>query len=565
MPLDAIFLKAVRDELARSIIGMKIDRVSQPEHDVFILNLRGRDGSARLLISTGAGARLHLTAEPYQNPEKPSAFCMLLRKHLQGAVIAGISQPDSERVLSIELDAYDAFGEPSKKALVAELISRSENLYLIGPDGIIIDCLRRRGAEFSSLPGLFYELPPAQAKIPFLSAASEKRRELWESAPPGVAADQWLLDTFSGLSPLICRELSARASGGVSGLPKQMDKLAEAVSAGDFEPVMLMRNDEPFDFSFMPITQYGEGVSLRRFPDFSALLDEFFGSKERARYLRRHSADMVKALKRAVTRLERKLGLQREELLQTENRELARMRGDIITSNLHSMEKGMARLVAADYYTEGYPEIEIPLDPLKTPQQNAAAYYKEYAKAKSAEKYLSAQIEMGAEELLYLKGVLSGFEFAETIQDIEELRAELISAGYIKKQSRRERAVKPRSPLLFTSSSGAEIRVGRNNLQNEELTFRLAKSSDVWLHVQKIHGSHVVISCAEGEEPDDTALMEAATLAAHFSGARDGGKVPVDYTRIRYVRRIPRALPGAVYYTHQKTLIADDKNVLPLD
>ena len=568
MPLDAIFLKGLTDELSRTVKGMKIDRVFQPEHDLFILNLRGRGTSARLLMSSGSGARVHLTDELFQNPEKPSAFCMLLRKHLHGAVIADITQPESERAIIFELDALDAFGEYCKKTLVVEFISRGENLFLIDSDGIIIDCLRRRGVESSALPGLLYRLPTKQDKLPFLTTPPEKRRELWFDASPDMTADAWILSRFSGVSPLICREMCYRAfgesprvgdldEGARLRLPAAMDALTDSLEAGDYEPVMLLRGEEPFDFSFMPISQYGNAMKVRRFQGFSELLEAYHAQKDRTQYLRRRSADISKMVKRVQTRLSRKLVLQRDELSKAEDRELARMRGDIITSNLHLMRKGMSELIAPDFYTEGFPDVTIPLDPLKTPQQNAAAYYKRYSKAKTAEKILLEQIELGEEELRYLESVLSEFDFAETPQDIDDIRAELVSAGYIKKSNQRGSKVKPRAPLRFVSDTGFEIRVGRNNLQNDELTFKLAKKSDIWLHTQKIHGSHVVITCAAGEEPDDATLREAASIAVYFSSARRGDKVPVDYTQARCVRRIPRALPGAVYYTRQKTVIAE--------
>jgi predicted ribosome quality control (RQC) complex YloA/Tae2 family protein len=336
--------------------------------------------------------------------------------------------------------------------------------------------------------------------------------------------------------------------------------LMNGFSTGKCTPYLLTdAGGKPADFCCVPIFQYGTAMRLEAFKSFSVLLDTFYTRRFTLERLRQKTQSLQKTIKNAHDRVKRKLENQREELKKTQNRERYRELGDLITANLHHAAKGMAVLRVVDYYTEDGRETDIPLDPLKTPQQNAAKFYKDYTKARNAETVLTEQIGLGEAELEYLKSVLEELSRAENERDAGEIRRELVETGYIREQAKTKgkKDKKPEAaPMRFVSGTGFDIYVGRNNVQNDALTNRLAFKTDVWLHTQKIPGSHVIIS-AKGQTPDDATLREAASLAAWFSQARDSGKVPVDYTLVKYVKKIPGGRPGMVTYTEQQTIIAE--------
>ena len=573
MPLDAVCLTALKNELADEITGLKIDKIQQPERDALLLSLRG-SSTIRLLISAGSGnARLYVTESAFENPSAPPMFCMLLRKHLSGAVIREISQPSLERVVDITLSAGDALGVQCEKHLIIELIGRASNIILTDQDGLIIDCLRRVGGELSEkrqvLPGLKYRLPPTSGRRDFLETTGEEILHLLDDTPPEKTAEKWLTDHFLGLSPLVARELvhsaygdcdrrvsAIKADDGGRALVIVLEGLAAAIRNGAFQPVLLSdQTGKPRDFTYMSITQYGTVMKQEMVSGFSVLLERFYTQRDKAERNRQRASALTKSVKTARDRQRRKLGLQREELKTTKDRERLRQLGDLITANLHRMGKGMTALRTEDFYSEDGNTCEIRLDPLKTPQQNAAKYYKDYTKAKKAEGYLTEQIERGEQEFQYLQSVLEELARAEGERDLSEIRQELLGTGYLKKQKTGKKEKRTETqPLRFRSSTGFDIWVGKNNGQNDRLTLKTAHKSDIWLHTQKIHGSHVIIS-TDGTVPDDLTLHEAAVLAAWYSQARESSKVPVDYTLVKFVKKPSGARPGMVIYTDYKTLL----------
>ena len=590
MPLDAVFLKAMVSELAGQLPGLKIDKIQQPERDQVLLTLRGPGATERLLISAGTGdARVHLTDASFENPASPPMFCMLLRKHLGGARIKSVTQPTLERAVDLTLECVDALGEPGEKHLVAELMGRYSNIILTDSDGRIIDCLRRVDTTMSErrqvLPGLFYHLPPPQDKRDLLTVKREDVLSLISQASPDKAADKWLIDTFAGLSPLVARELTSCAYGdtdsrlgyiltqdGGEALAMSIMTLTEDIRDSRFEPVLLLKPEgKPFDFSFMAIRQYGDAMRTERPESFSALLETFYTRRFSSERMRQRSLMLTKMVRIAHDRVKRKLEFQRMDLDKSKDRERLRELGDIITANLHRIEKGMAVLKAEDFYSETGDEVEIRLDPKLTPQQNAGKYYKDYTKAKTAENMLQEQMALGERELAYLKSVLEEIARAEGERDLAEIRQELAQTGYVRQPApvktgrpgkTAKRMKQPESsPMRFVSSMGLDIAVGRNNVQNERLTHREAFKTDIWLHAQKIPGSHVIIS-TNGGDADDQTLEEAASLAAWFSQARESGKVPVDTSLVKYVKKMPGGRPGMVTYTDYKTIIAAPSEAL---
>ena len=562
MPLDALCLTAVAEELRRAVVGGKIDKIYQPTRDEIVLFLRGQGENLKLLLSANPGhPRAHLTTLNRENPDKPPMFCMLLRKHLLGGRILELNQPPLERILDFKLETIDELGDRVERRLVLEAMGRSANLILLDGEGRILDCIRRIDGDLSKgqrqvLPGLFYRPPAPPAKQnPFLLDEAELAAAL--DNPMGKEPEKLLMDAFTGLSPLIARELVFRA-GGEEGLVRELDKLQKTVNEKDFAPYLLVREGKAADFSFLPILQYGPETESIRQESFSALLDRFYERREAAERVKQRGQDLVKAVTNARDRTARKLANQEKELAATLDREGLRQQGDIITSNLHRMEKGMSVLRAANFYDPEYQEIDIKLDPLLTPQQNAAKYYKDYNKAKKAEEMLTIQIEKGEKELEYLNSVLENIHLAEGERDLGEIRQELTETGYLRRPktaAKREKKVAGK-PMEFRSTAGLRISVGKNNSQNDQLTTKLAYKSDIWLHTQKIHGSHVIL-WLEGGEADAQSLTEAAILAATFSQAGDSTRVPVDYTPVKYVKKPAGARPGMVVYTTYQTAVVD--------
>jgi predicted ribosome quality control (RQC) complex YloA/Tae2 family protein len=579
MPLDAITIRGLTEELSLQLMGSKIDKIQQPERDLVLVTLRGRGETMRLVLSCAVGAaRIHLTDATYENPQQPPMFCMLLRKHLLGARLTRLYQPAGERMVILDLDAFDEMGAPVKRQLALEMIGRNTNLILVGEDGHIIDCLRRVDSEMSTrrqvLPGLLYHLPPSQERPDFIEADTETRKAVITDAPESQLLDKYLVSAFSGLSPLISREICYRAFGDASPLCGSvktelktlslcMDAVADAVRNREYFPCLLIEGEKPMEFSFMAIEQYGERVICRQMASFSQLLDTYYTGRQKIESMRRRSANLLKTVRTTRDRVARKLASQQEELWLTGKREEKRICGDLITANLYRMKKGAASVLVEDYYAEGCPQREIPLDPLKTPQQNAAAYYREYTKAKKAEQHLTVLIQENSRDLAYLNSVLDEIERAESEADLAEIRRELTETGYIRRQrSGKREKIREQQPLRFVSTSGFEIFVGRNNQMNDKLTTKIARRTDIWLHAQKIHGSHVIIS-AQGKEVDTQTLEEAAALAAYYSQARAGGKIPVDYTQVRFVKKPSGALPGMVIYTEYRTILAEaDKSLM---
>ena len=562
MPLDAICLSGLTRELNEKLPGAKIDRIQQPERDMVLFTLRAPGETLRLLCAVGTGnARVHLTRAAFENPAEPPMFCMLLRKHLLGARIVSLAQPEGERLLRFELDTRDELGFESRKSVAVELIGRSANLALIDAEGRIIDCLRRMDyggdAERRMLPGMLYRLPPKQNK-PYLPAVTGgELAAMLAGADRQRPVEKWLLDSFSGLSPLVCRELAFRCGGDYALLLPLLEAFGESVRAGELAPWMVCEGKKPLDFSFMALRQYGPAVSCVRQESFSDMLDLFYAERDSRELQRRRAAALNKSVRTLRDRQARKLAQQKEELKRTEDREALRKTAELITANLYRIRKGDRVLRCEDYYEPDCPEIEIALDPLKTPQQNAAALFRSYARQKAARVHLTRLIEEGEAHLDYLNSVLALIASAESEKDLADLRRELVAAGVIReKGKKRPDKGKAQTPLRFVTEDGFEVLVGRSNLQNDELTTKTARRSDLWFHAQKIHGSHVLLRC-EGQEPPPRSLEQAAAIAAWFSQGRGAGKLPVDYTLVRNVRKPSGALPGKVLYTDYKTLTVE--------
>ena len=568
MAIDSLTLTAALRELERDLVGARTDKIQQPERDVFIFTMRTQSGNRKLLVSAGTGsARVHFTTLARDNPASPPMFCMLLRKHLSGARVVAVEQPYLERACSIVFEATDQLGRTERKRLVVEMMGKAPNVILCGEDGRIIDCVRKVDSEMSDrrqvLPGLFYRDPPSDGKADLFSMSAEELAACISRAQGDPA--EWLRSTFTGFSPMMSREAVFRCFGGTDFANAASDAAARLKAFADeimnaSAPYVLYEGEKAVDISCVPILQYGPLRESRRAPNFSVMLDSFFTGNELARRTAQRAQSMVRTITNLRDRTSRKLLYQAEELRSTEDREQFRRCGDIIQANIFKIKRGDASLTAEDFYAEEPAEIVIPLDPKLSPHKNAEKYYKKYSKAKNARIALSEQMREGESELAYLESVLDELSRASGEKDLEEIRAELVEGGYIRESDKKQKQ-NSSAPYKFTSSSGLPITVGKNNRQNDNLTFKTAFRGDTWLHAQKIHGAHVVISA---DDPDEITLLEAASLAAYFSQGRGSGAVDVDYTKARNVKKPSGAKPGMVIYTDFKTVRVRPEDALKL-
>ena len=563
MAFDAFYLSAVLAEI-RQLGEARVEKIHQPSRDTVILHLKSRESRAKLLIAANPAApRLHLTTANPENPAEPPMFCMLLRKHLSGARLAEVSQKPMERCAIFTFDCIDELGDPTQKRLIAELMGKTCNLYLLDKTGRIIDCLRRigldAGAKRTALPGMYYQDPEPVEKLHPLDAVFSA---LLQDPGADLLADR-LMDSLGGLSPLVCREAALFAADSVDARLEGQDMMPIANKLELFFRENLTRptpsfyaqaDGTPKQFAFCPIRQY-DGCETA--DSFSGLLDMYYTVRDRKDAMRQKSQGIRKTVSNLCQRLTRKIAIQEKELVATYDRERLRQLGDILTANIHRIQKGQTKVECEDFYDEDMKIVEIPLSPLLSPQQNAAKFYKDYARMKTAEKELTRQISIAKEELSYLGSVLEELNRAGSEQELEEIRHELQETGYVKAESGKKRIKAGKlPPMRFVSTDGYPIYVGRNNRQNEELTFKSARKDDLWLHASKVHGSHVIISCA-GVTPPDNTITQAAQLAAYYAETGGGQNIAVDVTPVKQVKKIPNGKPGMVIYHSYRTVIAN--------
>jgi len=565
MAFDAYFMTAVLEEIREKCIGARIDKIHQPSRDTLILQLKSRESREKLIfVANPTAPRLHLTTASPENPAEPPMFCMLLRKHLLGAKLNSVTQPPMERAATFTFDCTDEMGFPVQKRLVAELMGRTCNLYLLSPEGRIIDCLRRIGLDESArraaLPGLNYQEPEPVTKA---ELGAETDFAVFLNQPGADVLADRLMDTFGGLSPLVCREAALFAAGSTDARIDALDVDAAAEKLQLFftehlnhpAPCYYAQADgTPKQFAFCPIRQYGDYKTAE---SFGALLDMYYTLRDHKGAMRQKSAAVRKTVQNLCTRIKRKLTIQEKELEATYERERLRQLGDILTANIHRIVKGQTTVTCQDFYDEEMKDIEIPISPILSPQQNAAKFYKDYTRMKNAEKELTKQIELGEDELNYLQSVLDELNRAQTEQELEEIRQELQSGGYLRAEAGKRRVKQGKlPPMRFESTDGYPIYVGRNNRQNDELTFKSARKDDIWCHASKVHGSHVIISCGGTVPPDDT-VTQAAQLAAYYAETGGGQNIPVDVTTVKQVKKVPSGKPGMVIYHTYRTVIAN--------
>ena len=567
MPMDGFTLHFLARELREALVGARVDRAVQPERDEVLLTMRNHNENFNVLFSASAGcARAHITRVKKNNPLEPPMLCMLLRKHLSGARVTDVRQIDCDRILEIAFEHFDELGERTTKTLVCEFMGKHSNLIFLTADGKIIDSARHVTEQISSvrqvLPGLYYQRPPAHGKLPFLALEPAALAARLAEAPKTL--HKALSECVSGLSTQTAREIAYRTLGDESASTGSLapEAVAEAVvrvmqeMLGEFSPALLYApgEDAPIDAVPIPFKSRAH-LDCRPMPSLSAALDEFYRARDLAERMQQKSAALHRVLKNNLERSEKKLAIQEEALLNCERAEDYRIKGELLMANLHLVSKGAKRVSVPNYYDEALTPMEIELDERISPAQNAQRYFKRYQKARSARKFALEQKAIAQEEIRYLASQLLALETCTEEAELAEIREELEKLGYVRANHNRRQMKKlpPSTPLRFTAPSGAEIFVGKNNRQNDELTFS-AKPGYVWLHAKDMPGSHVIIA---RENPDEATIRYAASLAARYSSGRESGRVPIDYALKKYVKKPSGAKPGFVTYTNQKTLYAE--------
>lgn len=567
MPMDGFTLHFLARELREALVGARVDRAVQPERDEVLLTMRNHNENFNVLFSASAGcARAHITRVKKNNPLEPPMLCMLLRKHLSGARVTDVRQIDCDRILEIAFEHFDELGERTTKTLVCEFMGKHSNLIFLTADGKIIDSARHVTEQISSvrqvLPGLYYQRPPAHGKLPFLALEPAALAARLAEAPKTL--HKALSECVSGLSTQTAREIAYRTLGDESASTGSLapEAVAEAVvrviqeMLGEFSPALLYApgEDAPIDAVPIPFKSRAH-LDCRPMPSLSAALDEFYRARDLAERMQQKSAALHRVLKNNLERSEKKLAIQEEALLNCERAEDYRIKGELLMANLHLVSKGAKRVSVPNYYDEALTPMEIELDERISPAQNAQRYFKRYQKARSARKFALEQKAIAQEEIRYLASQLLALETCTEEAELAEIREELEKLGYVRANHNRRQMKKlpPSTPLRFTAPSGAEIFVGKNNRQNDELTFS-AKPGYVWLHAKDMPGSHVIIA---RENPDEATIRFAASLAARYSSGRESGRVPIDYALKKYVKKPSGAKPGFVTYTNQKTLYAE--------
>jgi len=563
MPFDGVALGFVARELQDQLVGGRVDKATQPERDEINLSIRCKGANRLLLISASAACpRAHLTGAKKPSPLEPPMLCMLLRKHLIGSRVSAVRQVGGDRILEFEFEGSDEMGDRSVKTLVCEFMGKHSNVMLLGAGGKILECVHRVTEEISRvrevLPGLMYERPPAQDKLPYDSlTAAQLAARLSELSGPLHKA---LAAVVSGVVAATAREIALRCTGDEDARLEALDipKVSEKI-AGFFEnlprlaaPAVLVAEDGvPLELTAFPFESLAK-LERRPFPTISEAMDAFYEARDQSDRIKQKSASLHRVLKNNVERCEKKLALQLEALEGSQRMEEYRVMGEMITASAHLIQKGAKAASLPNYYDPELAMMDVPLEEKLSPAQNAQRYFKLYQKARSARTLAAEQIEKTRDELNYLEGQVENLRLCETEAELNEIREELEKLNYVRATRNRRQLKKlpPSQPLHFISSSGVDILVGKNNVQNDELTGS-ARPNETWMHTKDIPGSHVIVV---SEKPDDATLKEAALLAAFYSKASASSGVPVDYTLKRYVKKPGGAKPGFVIYTHQRTL-----------
>ncbi len=570
MAFDGVVLKSIINELNNELSGGKIDKIYQPEKDEVVLNVRCDKGAKKLFISADPNyPRIHLTNESFENPDVPPLFCMILRKQIGGGKILSFSQDGSDRIVYINISSYNELGDVTLKTLAVEIMSRHSNIVLFDENKKVTDSIKRVDFTLSSkrqlLPGLIYEKPPGQNKLDFHSFSKDTLREFLKDKNE-FAADKLLMSVYDGISPLVSGEAAFFALGecGVQLLksePEKTKKLIDGLSAfmekilkEEFSPCILYENKLPKYFSSVNLRRYGDYYKKEMIDSPSEMTERFYSRLHFERKMSIKTQSLTRTVINFIEKLEKKIQIHKDTILNAPLLEDLRLCGELLTANIHLLKGGEEEVTLLNYY-DGTDK-KIKLNPMYSPSVNIQKYYKEYRRGKTAVEEAEKQLAEAKCELEFLKSELAFIRNVSEKKDIDAITEELKKEGYIREiKSSRKKKQQSGGFIKNTTSEGFEVLSGRNNIQNDELTLKTAAPNDLWFHIKDYPGTHTVLSL-NGREPTDKAIFEAAKVAASLS-KEHSGKIPIDYTKVRYVKKPRGAKPGMVIYTDYRTILVD--------
>ncbi len=553
MPFDGFFTRAIVSELTSLLVGGRISKIHQPFKNEIVMIVRAARKNYKLLISAHPSyARMQVTEDTFENPQEPPMFCMILRKHLEGAIIEDISQVEMDRIIILKIKGRDELGDIRYKKLIIEIMGRHSNIILVDEETeMILDSVKHIPTALNSyrtiLPGAQYILPPAQNKQNPLAATEEDLLRTIDFNAGKL--DKQIVESFSGVSPLLAKEIVYQAGlANRETVPKSFLTMMTKLEAHQYQPSITATSQKE-EFYLFPVTSLAGEV--KQFATLSEMLDRFyFGKADRDR-VRQQAHDLERLMKNEREKNEGKLRKLEQTLAEAENADQHQLLGELLTANLHQVQRGMKEITVPNYYDEHYQDITIPLDARKTPSENAQMYFTKYQKAKNAVQVVKEQIEKTKREMDYFDGLIQQLDSASP-RDLEEIREELGEEGYLRSQKKNRKKSNTKPAIeRYQASDGTDIFVGKNNKQNDYLTNKIAARDEIWLHTKDIPGSHVVI---RSKNPGEATILEAAMLAAYFSKAKNSASVPVDYTKVRHVKKPNGAKPGFVIYDNQQTV-----------
>ena len=570
MAFDGITIANIVHELNRNLLDGRINKIAQPETDELLLTIKTPGGQRRLSISASASLPLiYLTKGNKPSPMTAPNFCMLLRKHINNGRITKIWQPKLERIIHFEIEHLDELGDLCKKELIVEIMGKHSNIIFCNEDGTIIDSIKHVSSQMSSvrevLPGRTYFIPDTMEKSDPLSVSfAEFQRVLTEKPMPLAKA---VYTSFTGISPVVAEEICYLSGIDSALTPRELSEdllthlyrqftlYFEEVTAGHFSPAIYYHGAEPKEFSALPLTHFSQYLR-KEYDSISRLLEDYYAEKNTLTRIRQKSVDLRRVVQTALERNRKKYDLQAKQLRDTENREKFKVYGELIHTYGYNLEPGAKKLEALNYYTNEM--ITIPLDSTKTPQENALKYFEKYNKQKRTFEALTSLIEETRDDISYLESVSNALDIALSEDDLTQIKEELIESGYIRRKFTKKKVKITSKPFHYLSSDGYHIYVGKNNLQNEELTFHFASGNDWWFHAKGIPGSHVIVK-TNGEELPDRTFEEAGKLAAYYSKNRGSEKIEIDYIEKKHVKKPKGGKPGfVVYYTNYSLMIDSD-------
>ncbi len=573
MAFDGITIANVVKEMNDSIIGCRIYKIAQPEADELILTIKGSCGQKRLFISAGASLPLiYFTESNKPSPLTAPGFCMLLRKHLQNGRIVAVTQPGLERIIHIDIEHLDEMGDLCRKKLIIEIMGKHSNIIFCHEDGTIIDSIKHVSGLVSSvrevLPGKQYFVPQTQEKADALNTSYEEFANLVFAKPTAVF--KAIYGSYTGISPIIAQEICYRA--GVDGeaptaaLSENQEKqlfqsfshMITAVKEGAFAPHIAYTGNSPVEFAAFPLTMYSQGADkLIPYETMSLLLEQYYAEKNTLTRIRQKSADLRKIVQTALERNVKKYDLQLRQMKDTEKRDTYRIYGELLNTYGYGIEPKSKSMEALNYYTSEM--ITIPLDPDLTPQENAKKYFEKYNKLKRTYEALAELTEQVKAEIEHLESISTALDIALQEEDLVQIKDELAESGYIRRKGSSKKEKITSKPFHYISSDGFHMYVGKNNYQNDELTFKFATGNDWWFHAKNTPGSHVIVKCEGAEELPDRTFEEAGRLAAYYSKGREQDKVEIDYIQKKHVKKPAGAKPGfVIYYTNYSLMIDSD-------